>query len=190
MIERDPTNRPPGVADDRFVVGDAADEAVLRRAGIMEAPAVILTSHDDATSIYLTILLRRLRPDIQILCRATGDLNVRTLHRAGADFVMGTASLGASRIVNLLRRDSIVAVAEGLNILRVRVPSALAGRPLAESDVRAKTGATIVAAVDADGNMRVNPDPNEPLPGEGEILLIGDGETEQKFADRYGPAGG
>ena len=185
MIERDANHRPPGVPDADFILGDAADEAVLKRAGIDAAPAVILTSHDDALSIYLTILLRHLRPDIQIISRATQEGNVKTLHRAGADFVMSTASLGAGRILNLLRHGSIVTIAEGLNIVRVKVPPALAGKALAETTVRQDTGATIIATVE-DGAMRVNPDPADPLPRDGELLLIGDAATEEKWAQRYG----
>ena len=187
MVEKLPGRRPKGVADGDFVVGDAADVAVLRRAGIDDAPAVLITTHDDATNIYLTILLRDLRPDIQIISRATLEQTTRTLHRAGADFVMSSASLGASRIVNLLRHGSIVPIAEGLNITRLAVPAALAGKTLAQTTVRRDTGATIVATT-TNGHMHVNPDPHEPLPDHGEILLIGGRETEEKFTALYGTA--
>ena len=75
--------------------------------------------------------------------------------------------------------------AEGLNIVRVTVPPALAGKSLAETTVRQDTGATIIAAVE-DGAMRVNPGPADPLPRGGEVLLVGDAATEQNWAERYG----
>ena len=43
---------------------------LLDRAGINKAPAVVITSHNDESNIYLTIYCRKLRPDIQIITRA------------------------------------------------------------------------------------------------------------------------
>jgi Trk K+ transport system NAD-binding subunit len=57
--------------DDRYILGNAADLTTLTKAGIQKAPAVVITPNDDDTTIYLTIFCRRLRPDIQILSRAT-----------------------------------------------------------------------------------------------------------------------
>ena len=187
MIERDPARVPPGTPEADYFIGDAADADVLERAGIDDAPAVLITPPDDALNVYLTLLLRDRRPDIQIISRAELERNVRTLHRAGADFVMSTASLGAGRVMNLLRRGSLVPLAEGLNIMRMQVPPALAGRKLVDTTVRQDTGATIIATV-KDGRMTVNPDPHQPLPEACEILLLGDRSTEERFAATYGPA--
>lgn len=49
----------------KYVLGDAADLEVLVAAGIRKTPAVLVTTHDDDTNIYLTIYCRRLRPDVQ-----------------------------------------------------------------------------------------------------------------------------
>ena len=70
------------------ILGDASEKAVLERAGINKAPALIITSHDDESNVYLTIYGRKLRPDIQIITRAFLHRNIEPLHRAGADFVM------------------------------------------------------------------------------------------------------
>ncbi|HOO36584.1 MAG TPA: NAD-binding protein, partial [Smithella sp.] len=55
--------------DSHFVYGDAADIHTLEKAWFEKAPAALITSHDDATNIYLTKYLRSLRPDMQILSR-------------------------------------------------------------------------------------------------------------------------
>ncbi|MBW2034758.1 MAG: NAD-binding protein, partial [Deltaproteobacteria bacterium] len=68
-----------------YVHGNAADINTLCKAGIREAPAVIITTHNDAMNIYLTIYCRRLQPDIQIISRANLDRNISKLHKAGAD---------------------------------------------------------------------------------------------------------
>ena len=41
------------------IIGDASDKTILERAGISKAPAVLITSHDDESNIYLTIYCRK-----------------------------------------------------------------------------------------------------------------------------------
>src|SRR5690606_35538201 len=112
------------------LVGNAADLDCLEEAGIYDTPTVLVTTADDATNIYLTIYCRRLSPEVQIVSRATLERNVSTLHRAGADFVMSYASMGAHAIVNIIEGGDVVMVAEGLDVFRVQVPAALRGKPL------------------------------------------------------------
>ncbi|MCG8608249.1 TrkA family potassium uptake protein, partial [bacterium] len=170
---------------DKFILGDAAETATLKEAGIEKAPAVIITTHDDDTNIYLTISCRRLRPDIQIISRATLERNVPTLHRAGADFVMSYASMGANTIFNLLKRSDILMVAEGLDVFKVSLPAALAGKTIAESPIRSLTGCSLIG-VNSNGQMHINPNPDLRLPKDGEIVLIGTVEAEKRFLARYG----
>ena len=169
---------------DSLVVGSAAELEVLEKAGIQKAPTVIITPRDDNTNIYLTIYCRRLRPDVQIVSRATLERNVATLHRAGADSVMSYASMGANAAFNLLERSDILMVAEGLDILKVRVPADLEGKSLAESSIRGKTGCNVIA-VSKDGSMDINPNPHAPLPAEAELVLIGTVEAERRFLEVY-----
>jgi voltage-gated potassium channel len=170
--------------DEHFVQGDAADPAVLESAGIKKAPTVIITIHDDDMNIFLSLYVRRLRPDVHIVSRATFNKNVETLHRAGADFVLSTASMGASAIFNLLEGSGSVTITEGLEIFQVPVPSRLVGRTLSESDLRRETGCTVVALKTIEG-MRTNPNPALQLPAEADIVLIGTRESEASFFARY-----
>jgi Trk K+ transport system NAD-binding subunit len=96
-------------------------------------------------NIYLTIYCRRLRPDIQIISRATLDRNISILHTAGANLVMSAASLAANTIFNLLISDKVLMVSEGLNIFRVTTHPSLANKTLRESQIREETGCTIIA---------------------------------------------
>jgi voltage-gated potassium channel len=184
IIEKSPEPRPHLGFEDKYVLGNAAEREVLERARILEAPAVVLTTHDDDTNIYLTIYCRRLRPDIQIICRATLERNVVTLHRAGADFVLSYASMGANTIMNLLDKSNVLMIAEGLDVFRLRVPDSLAGLSLAEAHLRRQTDCTVVA-VRVNGVMEVNPDPYKPLPAGAELVLIGTTAAEQRFLATY-----
>jgi voltage-gated potassium channel len=171
--------------EEHTVVGNAADLACLEAAGIRDTPAAVITTADDATNIYLTNYLRRLRPDLSIVSRATLERNVSTLHRAGADFVMSYASMGANAIMNLLQRGDVVMVAEGLDLFRLATPAELAGLPLGESRIRERTGCHLVAWQNGD-HMVINPPPDARIPGHnGEIILVGTTEAEEKFMRLY-----
>jgi voltage-gated potassium channel len=168
----------------RYVHGDAADRQVLERAGIAKASAVVITTHDDDINVYLTNYCRRLRSDIQIIARSRLDRNVSTLHRAGADSVLSYSSTGANAMWNMLTADNTVQLAEGLDVFRVRTPSELIGRPLAEAGIRETTGCTVVAVASRD-RFEANPDPIVPLAEGTELVLIGDEESEDRFLTRY-----
>jgi voltage-gated potassium channel len=169
---------------EKYVLGDAAELEVLERAGIRETSVAIITTHDDDLNIYLTIYCRRLRPEAQIISRANLERNVATLHRAGADFVLSYASMGASAIINVIGRDNILMVAEGLDIFEVEIPEALIGKRVAECDLRNRTGCTLIG-IHRNGQVQIISDPRQPLPSEGKIILIGDSESEKRFLKRY-----
>lgn len=173
---------------EKYVLGSAADLAVLEKAGIRETSTVIITSRDDDLNVYLTIYCRQLRPDIQILSRATHERNVVTLHRAGADSVLSYASMGASAVMNFLQRSEILMVAEGLELFKVRVPADLAGRTVAGSLIRDRTGCSVVA-IRTERGMEVVPNPFQTLPAEADIVLIGTAEAEKRFLEIYGNVG-
>jgi Trk K+ transport system NAD-binding subunit len=181
VVEREPEL----ISDnDRFILGNAADLEVLEKAGINKAPTVIITTHDDDTNIYLVIYCRRLRPDIQIISRATLERNVTTLHRAGADFVLSYESLGANTMFNLLDRSDILMVTEGLDVFKVKLPSSLEGQSLAESGIRSKTGCSVVALVSGE-KTQFDFNPNSPLAAGTEIILIGSLAAENLFLEIF-----
>ena len=169
----------------RAIVGDAAKLEVLTKAGINEAPTVLVTTHDDDLNIYLTGFCRSLRPDVQVISRATLERSVATLHRAGADVVMSYAGTGASTIMNFLQPHKIVMVAEGLDLFRLPVPAELAGKTIAESGIRERTGCTIVG-IGSENTMETVPGPGAKLPAGADILMIGTAESEENFLERWG----
>lgn len=177
---------PERVATDagHVVTGDAADLKVLKRAGIDHATAVLVTTHEDDMNVYLTLYCRRLRPELLILSRATRERNVMTLHRAGADYVLSYAAMGANVIMNRLRDSALLMLAEGLDVATVPLPASLVGRSLNESRIREDTGVNVLA-IRVDGRMVINPDANMPMPAGAELVLIGDREAEEKFFAKY-----
>lgn len=168
----------------RTVVGDAADLDALNEAGIKTTDSVLVTTHSDAVNIYLTLYCRRLRPDALILSRATLERNATTLHRVGADYVFSSTSMAASRILNMLGKRRRLFLAEGLDVFTTPVPRALVGKSLAESHIRQDTGCNVLAILSG-GQATGHLDVTTPLPAVGELILIGDRESEDRFFRRY-----
>jgi voltage-gated potassium channel len=172
------------IQNGKYIQGNAADLDILTLAGIKNASSVIITTHDDSMNIYLTIYCRKLRSDIQIVSRANLDGNISKLHSAGADLVMSHASMGANTIINLLKPNKILMIAEGLNIFRLPVRSSLAGKSLVESQIRKQTGCSIIA-VSKNNQLNINPDPSILLEEHDEMVLIGTSDSEKRLMDFY-----
>lgn len=170
---------------EKYVLGSAADVQTLKKAGIADAPAIVITAHDDDTNIYLTLYCRRLRPDVQIISRATRERNVSTLHRAGADFVLSYASMGAGAILESLQGAGILVLAEGLNVCECEVPEILADKRLGETEITRRTGCNIVA-LRVDGHLVLNPDASAVIPKNGQMIFIATTEAEKRFLEEYG----
>ena len=181
IVEKNPRVSQDG---EHCIVGSAADHQTLLRAGIETAPSVFITTHNDDVNIYLTIYCRRLRPDIQIISRATLDRNINILHAAGADLVMSHASMAANTIINILTPDRVLMLTEGLNIFRCRIHPDLVGKNLLTSGIRESTGCSVIA-IFREGSLRINPEPTEALVSEDELLMIGTATSEKTFVEKY-----
>ncbi|MEO1057757.1 MAG: NAD-binding protein [Actinomycetota bacterium] len=181
IIEQLPERQRSGT---RYVIGDAADRAVLEEAGIDSAGSILITTHDDNVNVYLTRYCRGLRPDARIVSRSRQDRNVSTLYRAGADAVLSYAATGSAAIWNHFRGDETLLVAHGLNVFRSPMPAELAGRTLAEVHLQRRTGCNVVA-LDRSGDVRANPDPHVPLPTDAELLLVATDAGESSFSEVF-----
>ncbi len=170
--------------DMRYIHGNAADLDILVEAGIHDTPAVIITTHDDNLNIYLTIYCRRLRPDVQIISRASLDRNINTLHRAGANLVMSFSSLVTTTILNLLQPQKMLMLSEGLNVFRTPLNHRLENKSLLDIQIRENTGCSVVA-IKRGGDLIINPDPAIVLEPEDELVMIGTAESEKTFTEKY-----
>ncbi len=61
--------------------GDAADDEILRRAGILEARGLAACVDTDADNVFVTLTARVLAPDIQIVARANSEDTRNKLER-------------------------------------------------------------------------------------------------------------
>jgi hypothetical protein len=109
------------------------------------------------------------------------------MHRAGADFVMSYASLGAGTIFNYLKRSDVLVLAEGLNVSKVNVPTALVGRTLAKQNPLKESGCHLIG-LGHGGRIEMDPDLNKPLASDASMVFVGSLENERRFLGRYASA--
>jgi Trk K+ transport system NAD-binding subunit len=173
-----------GGFQDRLIIGDAADREVLMRAGLAEAPAVILSTNDDAMNIYLSIYCRKLNPALRIVSRITHERNIEAIYRAGADYVLSYASLGRETIFSLLTGREPILLEEGIDLFIAQAPDSLAGKTLADSLIGERTG-LIVIALEEDEQCVTNPRPDWELTPVCKLLMLGTDRQRQTFTEIY-----
>ncbi|MDF1753977.1 MAG: NAD-binding protein [Verrucomicrobiales bacterium] len=167
------------------IIGDGSEFDNLVKAGLHEASTVIITTHEDDTNLFLTILYRRLRKSLQIISRSSEESNVARLHRAGADVVLSYATMSANTILNYLRGSETLLLAEGVSIFTAKTPPELANVSLADTQLRSNTGCSIIAT-EFQGNRVINPGPETILHEGGTLILIGSLDAEELFFKVYG----
>lgn len=181
-----------------LLVGDATDDAVLERAGIRRASGLVVTTSNDATNMYVVLSARALNPALTIVSRAVDEASVTKLVRAGADRAISPYAIGGHRLAHLILKPTVVDFFEtalrtgddALNIedLAVTADSPALGRTLDALDVRAVTGATVLAVLRA-GQRVVSPAGDYTLSSGDQLLAIGTGEQLARL-ERLIAAGG
>ena len=134
------------------IVGDITEVETLREAGVQDARAVVLSLNDDIPTIYATLVINQLAPEVEVIARANSPDTVWKLYNAGADFVLSLATVTGEIIASEVIGDRTALTPQtGFDFTRLSATS-IAGQTLSELDIRAQTGATVVA-VEREGQL-------------------------------------
>ncbi len=169
---------------ERVTIGDAADRDTIMCGGLEEASLVVLSTNEDAVNIYLSVYCRRLNPSVRIVSRITHERNLEAIHRAGTDFVLSYATLGAEAVLSSIIGRKPLLVGEEVEFFNVPVPEQLAGKTLAESGIGEQTGLVVLAVHNeeaSDGQLA----PDLPLPINGRLTLLGTSPQLVSFRRRF-----
>jgi len=165
------------------VVGDAADKATFREAGIDDANAVVLALPDDTLTVFATLVIRELAPDVEIIARANEPAGIRKLYRAGADYVLALATVSGRMLASTILDEDVMSFDKQIEVVRTQCP-ALGGQTLREADVRARTGCTVIA-VERNGDVRTEIGPEFELRPDDDLVLVGTDDAINRFAARF-----
>ncbi len=149
------------------VAGDPTEEEVLQAAQISKARGLVAVLDTDADNLFLVLTARSLNPDLFIVAQALSEATETKLYKAGADRVVTPFVMAGHRITSLLIRPYVVTFLDAalrseslelwLEEVRVAPDSPLVGKSLAEADIRAKTGANVLAIARGEAQMDWSP---------------------------------
>ena len=162
------------------VVGDITEEETLREAGIEDPSTVILAISDDTEAVFATLVLRELVPDVEVIARADATETVRKLYQAGADYVLALATVAGRMLVSTIFDEDVISFDQQVELVRIGC-GRLAGRTLAEADVRAETGVTVLA-VERDGDTITDLGPDFRIEEGDALVVAGTDEDMSRFS--------
>ncbi len=149
------------------VEGNATDDAALLRAGIERAAGICCCLPNDSDNVYVALTARALSPDLTIISRANSHESERKLQIAGVDHVINPYVTSGRRMArqlihpNILEFMDVVMHRDQVDILiediGVSERSTLRDQTIAETEVRKRIGANILAVRRPDGETFVNP---------------------------------
>ena len=133
-----------GGGDDVDEVGDVLEPGVFERAGLDKAQAVILAVDTDSATLFGTVILKDLAPEVPVIARVNSAENVERIHRAGADYALSISQVSGQILARRLLGEEAVSVDPQLKVLKVRADG-LVGHHPAELEIRTRTGCSVVA---------------------------------------------
>jgi voltage-gated potassium channel len=191
VIDPNPENREVaqelGVA---YIESDAADDEVLRTAGIERARAVIACVDSDAENIFIALTARELRSDIRIVARAAVEESEKKLLRAGADRVISPYKTSGAEMARMALHPQVGAVLEfeDLRIEEIVVTPPCEGEG---KTIEAVRGASVIVALRRQGGqLEAQPAPQTVI-GAGDMLVaLGSAEAIERLEGIFQPEAG
>jgi len=167
------------------IVGDATDDAVLRRAGVDRASTLVASLENDALSVYLVLSARALNPSVTIIARSRTDAATAKLERAGANRVVNPQRIGGDRIAAFALQPHVVdfldvAMRDSGVEFRLEEVSVAPGSTVAGSTVRSARlqeggGALLLALRSGGGSgaFQTNPAPDTVIEPGDVVIVVG-----------------
>ena len=166
--------------------GDATNRTVLRRAEVMTAREVIVTTDRDDSAVLVTLAVRQLNPNAHVVVAVREEDNVPLLRQSGADAVV-TSSEAVGRLLGLTSvspnlgevMEDLLTYGEGLEVAERPVLGREVGKPPSAVPDR-------VVSVVRDGKVHRYYDSNVSVLAAGDKLIVVRPAKETPWAERPG----
>lgn len=166
------------------IVADATDERVLRRIGIAEFDAVVISVAADIRASILTAMLSKELGAKRVVAKAADDLHAKLLIKAGSDQVVQPERDSGVRLARSIAVDSVLdyfALTDDVSINELRLPYSWAGKSLVQLGIRTRYGVSVIA-IKRGEKMIVAIDPNSALEQGDVLVLLGSNHELEKLA--------
>lgn len=168
------------------VLGNAADERVLREAGIDRAQSLVAAARSDAENVFIVLTATSINPNLQIISRCNSEPSIPKLEKAGASTVISPYATAGRRIAQMITHPNVLSFLDGilefgdhqmrLEEYVISQDSPLAGMTLQEAKLRV----AILAVTHPDQNLLTHPNAETRLlPGAAVIAMGVDRELTE-----------
>ena len=189
VIDRNPESLEAAAATGTpYLEGEAADEQLLRQAGIDRAHALIACVDSDAENVFITLTARELRPDLTIVARASGEESERKLKRAGAQRVVSPYKSSGSEMARLALHPQVAGVVDVVPEYRMEEIEVTPGCPGDGRPVADVAGSAIIAALRRpDGRLVPQPSGDMVLQPGDVLIAMGTASTMDRLETLFAP---
>lgn len=156
------------------VVGDVTEEEVLLEAGIEGATIVVVAIGDDDEAILSVLLADELGADADVIARMNDDENDAKARRAGATYVLSLPEMSGRVLAREVLDEALLSYRRQLKAVRIDAGRFAGGTVDAVSV--AGTDCAVVA-VERDGKLLSNPDPDLDLREDDAVVVVGTDEA-------------
>ncbi len=178
-----------------YVVGNGADEDILKEAGVESASTVIVTLNSDTDVIFAILITRGLNPGSTIFARANSVRSIDKIYKAGADYVASLSIVAGQMLAKMTTTcmdrvckdiDEDIMLYEGIEIEKhhVHKGSDLIGRSVEKLDLRHTVGCTIIG-IERDNEVVTDITPSMTIKDGDIIAVVGSKDEVSAFKEHY-----
>lgn len=175
-------NDRPGVT----LIGNVLDRELLLRAEISRARVIVLALDTDEATLFATVIVKDMAPDVPVIARVSHPRNVERIYRAGADFALSLSHVAGQLLARRLLGEEAVTIDVALKVLKTS-PHGLIGRHPAETSIRDRTGCSVVA-VERGEDLLVEFPTDFRFAEADEIYVCGSDAAVRRFQERLSAA--
>jgi len=165
-----------------FLLGDATEDEVLKRAGIENARALITALPEDADNVFIVLSARSMNSKIQIISRASDYSSILKLKKAGANNVIMPDRIGGTHMATLVSKPDVVEFIDFLSgeegetihiesVAYEHLPNDIKDKSLKEVMNWQKTGVNCIGIKNTEGKFLINP-PDEIIIEKGMRVIV------------------
>lgn len=163
--------------------GDATDDDVLIRAGIVQAQGLVACLSRDQDNLFVVISAKKINPDLRVASKAVEHNSPAKLVTAGADEVVLPDHIGGIRLASGILEphliDFFTKIREGQQSIRfteaiIQPNSPLDGVILQEARIQEQTGLVVIAIRNRSGTFIYNPSGEKKIEAGDALVIIAD----------------
>lgn len=173
-----------------YLIGNATDDAVLQRAGIDKAKAIISTLPKDADNLFVVLTAREMKKNLKIISRSSKQSSVRKLKIAGADSVILPDVLGGSHMASLVAAPDVIEFLENISVQGnsmvnleeisfYELPPDFRYNTIGELNSKKLTGCNIIGYKTGKGEYIINPEPEAKVEPNSKLFVLGNPDQIQ-----------